>query len=311
VCSRRRRCGAGHWLAPVAVWLLALGLTACQPPPGLRATVYSIGWADEAGLVAEALDWLGLAGTARDALAAELGSPSSAVVELMIENEAAEPRVLSEPHLRPALQLADGRTYRGILRTAGSPAMPVPPGLGVRAIVYGQLPPEARPSRLVFEGANINPSVPAEASPARSGAAPLLSGWSRAEARPLGSSFQIADGQVVVWAERVDWPDVVLAVRNDGPRRFPIYADHMLHAALVGPDGTLLPLEPLSVDPLTLGVRSGELAHYVFRGPPASQSPADATLMVAVYKDLKSEGDLQGLAVYALERTASAPSGTR
>jgi hypothetical protein len=273
--------------------------------------VYGVGRADEADRVVEALDWLGLAGAAREALAAELRSRSTAVAELLIENGAAEPRVLSEPHLRPGLQLADGRTYRAALRTAGSPAVPVPPGLGVRAIAYGRLPPEAWPSRVIFAGANINPSVPSEASFAPSGAAPVLSGWSRAEARPLGGSFQVADGQVAVWAERVDWPDIVLAVRNDGPRRFAIYADHMLHATLVGPDGSLLPTEPLSVALLTLGVHSGELARYAFRGRPASQPPAGARLMVAVYKDLKSEGDLQGLALYALDRTASGPPDTR
>src|SRR6266487_3600665 len=121
--------------------------------------------------------------------------------------------------------------------------MALTPGLGVRAIAYGPLPPEGRPSRVIFAGANFNPSVPSEASSARSGAPAVLSGWSRAEVRPLGSPFQVADEQVTAWVERVDWPDVVLAVRNDGPRRFPIYADHMLHAALVGPDGSLLPAE--------------------------------------------------------------------
>jgi hypothetical protein len=105
---------------------------------------------------------------------------------------------------------------------------------------------------------------------------------------------------VSVTVERVEWPTVVLGVRNDSAHRFPIYADHILHVSLFRPDGSLVVLAPATADPLTaiVGVRAS--ASFAFQAPPDAAPGPDGRLVVAMYKELKYESDLEGLGVYAL-----------
>ena len=292
----------------LAVALIAYGLTTPSPPVAqaqstpLSVSIYGAAGPEDSNRVEAALDWLGLDGGGREALAAELAPPTVAVVRLLIENTSTRPRFVSEPHLQPGLGLVDGSAYRATLRTGASPGLPLPPGLGMRALVYAPLPDGGQVRALTFLGSGLPTTLRLDVQAAPDPAQPTVLRWSRADARALGDPFEISARGVTVWAESVAWPEVVLAVRNVGgdPGRFPIFADHMLHAAVFGADGTLIPLEPASVAPVTVGVKNGETQQYAFRSRTNRAAPDDAQLMVAVYRELHSERDLQGLGVYAL-----------
>jgi len=203
--------------------------------------------------------------------------------------------------MRPTFQLADGTAYRATLRTADSPAVPLAPSLGVRALAYGALPSGVRPSALAFGHPSLPLHVSLDPRPDPASGLPQLRDWSRFEARAPDEPFDVDGGRVTIWVDRIEWPQITLAVRNDGPRPFPIYADHRLRALAFTSSGGLVPLEAVSLDILTTGVPSGGAARYSFRAASAAP-PGDARLLVAVAKELTSERDVQGLAVYALDR---------
>jgi hypothetical protein len=288
---------SGAYLPPEITGNAGLARSPSGPPAGLRATVFGVASVGTEACVDQALAWLGLGGPTRATLASELRN-ATFVSRLLIENPGTIHFVLSEPHARARFQAADGRAYRATLRTAGSPGVLLAPGLAARALVYGNLPAGSAPAKLLFGHADLPDEVSLEVSAEMASSLPRVANWQALEARRLGARFEPGERGITAWVEALNWPEVVVAVHNDSPRPFLSYADHTLHVALYGSDGTLVDTEPAAIDLATVPVESQSITRYRFAAPAGTPLPPEAKILVASYRELQARADVQGMAIY-------------
>ncbi len=282
---------------PFTLSLLALALAltvvaaGCGVAAPLRVTVYGIAPPDQPEALDAARRWLG---SSDEPTPADAGMTA---ISVFIENADDEPHVVSEAHAHPMMGVQGGRFYAATLRTAASPGTVLPPGTGIRAVVLTTLSPGAVPAQLAFQWSTFPSVVPLLAQSATQ--TPRASVRPSVPVQQLGQSLALGGTGVTLAAFIDEWPDVLVGVDNGSTTRFQIFADHMLHAVVLGGDGAVRPLAPADVTPLTVDVAPSRAARYRFRAV-GGRPPGESYLIVTLYHDLKWESDVQGMAVYAL-----------
>lgn len=285
--------GAHRPAFPLLALVVALTSVAagCGPAPPLRVTVYAVASPDQPAALDAARRWLG----SNDQPPAV--DPPLTEIAIFVENAADAPSIVSESHAHPTIGLRDGQIYPATLLTAAPPGLVLPPGMGIRAIVRAALSPGAEPTWIAFHWPAFPSVVSLLAQPPAHD--PHATPRPTTPLQQPGESFEPGVPGVAVSVVAITWPDVLIEVDNDSAGRFELFADHMLHATVVAADGTVEPVAPADVAPLTVAVPSHRAARYRYRA--MGERPAGAAyLVVTLYHDLKWESDIQGIAVYEL-----------